>query len=138
MKRVLYKPLGFLFFGLACLGVLLPIIPGTPFLLLSAWFFARSSERWHRWLLDSEVFGPGLRNWEAHHCISLQTKVAAIVSMVFAGGASVLFAVDALALRLLGIGLILLGTFTVLRIPSCGEAATASRGGHPLPERELD
>jgi len=119
MKRTLYKPLGFLFLGLACLGIVMPIVPGTPFLLLSAWFFARSSERWHRWLLASELFGPLIRNWEENRCISLWTKVVAIVSMLAAGGASVVFAVESPALKLLGIALILTGTVTVLRIKTC-------------------
>ncbi len=119
MKRTLYKPLGFLFLGLACLGIVLPILPGTPFLLLSAWFFARSSERWHRWLLETELFGPMIVNWEQNRCITRRTKVVALLSMGLAGGASVVFAVDSLALKLLGLGLMSLGAFTVLRIKTC-------------------
>ena len=89
MKTRLYKPLGFLFLGLAILGILLPVLPGTPFLLLSAWFFARSSEKWHLWLLDSKVFGPIIHSWETKKCISLHTKILAITSLTIVGGLSV-------------------------------------------------
>ena len=119
MRRTLYKPLGFLFLALAGLGIVLPILPGTPFLLLSAWFFARSSERWHRWLLDSELFGPMIHNWEQNRCISCRVKVAAMTSMTLAGGVSILFAVEQLALKILGLTLMTIGAATVLRIKTC-------------------
>ena len=123
MRRTLYKPLGFLFLALAGLGIVLPILPGTPFLLLSAWFFARSSERWHRWLLDSQLFGPMIHNWEQNHCISCRVKVVAMTSMTLAGGASILFAVEQLALKILGLTLMTIGAATVLRIKTCAREA---------------
>jgi uncharacterized membrane protein YbaN (DUF454 family) len=121
VKKTFYKPLGFLFLGLAVLGILLPLLPSTPFLLLSAWFFARSSEKWHRRLLDSELFGPLIHNWEQGRCISRRTKIVAIVSMLVAGGASVIFGVESMALKLTGLGLMTLGTITVLSIRTCPE-----------------
>ena len=124
MKHHFYKPLGFLFLALAVLGVFLPILPGTPFLLLSAWFFARSSEKWHRILLEHELSGPMIRNWEQNRCITRRTKVVAIVTMLLAGGASVLFGVQQTWLKLLGIGLLTVGTTVVLRIRTC-ETCTA-------------
>lgn len=123
VKRTVYKPLGFLFLGLALLGVLLPILPGTPFLLLSAWFFARSSERWHRWLLEHELTGPMIRNWEERRCIARRTKVVAIVSMLLAGGASVVFGVQQTWLRITGVVLLAIGTTVVLRLKTCEACA---------------
>ena len=119
MKKTLYKPLGFLFLGLAGLGIILPILPGTPFLLLSAWFFARSSEKWHRRLLNSELFGPLIRNWEERHCISRRTKAVALTSMMVAGGASLIFGVEETRLRILGLLLMAVGSATVLSIKTC-------------------
>jgi uncharacterized membrane protein YbaN (DUF454 family) len=132
VKRTLYRPLGFLFLGLAILGVLMPLLPGTPFLLLSAWFFARSSEAWHRRLLANEISGPIIRNWEENQCMQFRTKLVAIVSMLGAGGASVLFAVEAAWLKGLGIGLLTLGTVFVLRIKTCEACA----GGELEPSGE--
>ena len=119
MKKTIYKPLGFLFLGLAILGILLPILPGTPFLLLSAWFFARSSERWHQWLLNSSLFGPLISNWERNQCISRRTKAVAIVSMVFAGGASILFGVSSTGLKIAGLVFMSIGCITILSIKTC-------------------
>ena len=119
MKKSFYKPLGFLFLGLASLGVVLPLLPTTPFLLLSAWFFARSSERWHQWLLNSELFGPMINNWEQERCITLRTKWLAILSMALVGGTSLFFAIDSLTMRLVGFGLMAIGCITVLSIKTC-------------------
>ena len=123
MKRTLYKPLGFLFLGLALLGVLLPLLPGTPFLLLSAWFFARSSEKWHAWLLSHELTGPMIRNWEERRCIARRTKIVALGSMLLAGGASVTFGVQQTWLRVVGIVLLAIGTTVVLRLKTCEACA---------------
>lgn len=119
MRRSVYKPLGFLFLGLAIIGVVLPILPTTPFLLLAAWFFARSSEKWHSRLLASELFGPMIRNWEENRCISRRTKLVAMISMLVAGSFSILFAVEQTWLKLLGLGLVTMGATVVLRIKTC-------------------
>jgi uncharacterized membrane protein YbaN (DUF454 family) len=119
LKAGLYKPLGFLFLGLAIIGVLLPVLPSTPFLLLSAWFFARSSEKWHKWLLDSNLFGPLLRNWEESRCISLRTKAVAIVMMILAGTGSILFALDDLTMRAFTGMLLMIGAVTILSLKTC-------------------
>jgi uncharacterized membrane protein YbaN (DUF454 family) len=119
MRRTLYKPLGLFFLALAIIGVLLPGLPTTPFLILAAWFFARSSEKWHRRLLDNELFGPLLRNWEQRRCISLRTKIVALVSMLVAGGASVTFVIQDPLLRLVIVGFMALGCATVVSIRTC-------------------
>jgi len=125
LKTGLYKPLGFLFLGLAIIGALLPVLPSTPFLLLSAWFFARSSEKWYKWLLNSSLFGPLLRNWEESRCISLRTKVVAIVMMILAGTGSILFALDDLTMRVFTGGLLMIGAVTILSLKTCPAGVTA-------------
>ena len=107
------------FLALALAGIVLPILPSTPFVLLSAWFFARSSERWHQRLLESELFGPMIRNWERNRCVTRRTKMVAIVSMLVAGGASVVFALDDYRLRIATCVLLGIGCFTVLMIDTC-------------------
>src|SRR5512134_2189700 len=78
-----HRPL-LLLAGLACValaavGLFLPLLPTTPFLLLAGACFARSSRRLHGWLLAHGVFGPILADWEAHGAIRLRVKVAATV-----------------------------------------------------------
>lgn len=122
MKHNLYKPLGFLFLLLGLLGIPLPILPSTPFILLAAWFFARSSEKWHQWLLNSQLFGPMISDWENRRCITCRTKVVATAAMIVAGGASVGFALEEPTLKLLALLLLLIGSATVLSIKTCPQS----------------
>ena len=119
MKKTVYKPLGFLFLALGLLGIPLPILPSTPFILLAAWFFARSSEKWHTWLLSSNLFGPIIRNWEDKRCISCRTKLVAVITMLIAGGASIGLALDDATVRIVTGLLLAIGCITVLSIKTC-------------------
>lgn len=68
--------------ALAALGVILPLLPTTPFLLVAAFAFARSSERMTRWLHEHRVFGPLIENWHRDGSIDRKAKRTAIVVMV--------------------------------------------------------
>lgn len=63
---------------LALLGVILPGLPTTPFVLLASYGLMRTSRRWHRWLLDSRLFGGVLRDWHLHRGISAHVRVKAL------------------------------------------------------------
>lgn len=127
MKKTVYKPLGFLFLALGLLGIPLPILPSTPFILLAAWFFARSSEKWHTWLLSSNLFGPIIRNWEDNRCISRRTKLVAVITMLIAGGASIGLALDDATLRIVTGLLLAIGCATVLSIKTCPQTDARPR-----------
>lgn len=120
--RPLFIGLGFAFVGLGALGLVLPVLPTTPFLLLAAACFARSSERWHAWLLQNRVFGPIIHNWETKRCIPRRAKRLSIASILLFGGIS-LWAMPSLTLRLVTLALLLIGLGTVLSLKTC-EACT--------------
>ena len=80
--RTLWLVTGLVFLGLGVLGVFLPVLPTTPFLLVSAAAFARSSPRLHGWLLAHPVFGPPIRNWQENGAISTGAKRLAVTTMV--------------------------------------------------------
>ncbi len=82
MLRAAYLAIGLLCVGLGVLGVFLPVLPTTPFLLISLWAFSRSSLRLERWLLEHKRFGPRLLAWRLHRVIPLPAKLAAWGSMV--------------------------------------------------------
>jgi uncharacterized membrane protein YbaN (DUF454 family) len=80
--RWLMIALGGLALALGVIGIFLPLLPTTPFVLLAAFFFARGSTRMHRWLADNPRFGRYLRDWEAEQVIPMVGKVASTVTMV--------------------------------------------------------
>jgi uncharacterized membrane protein YbaN (DUF454 family) len=118
-----FRALGFLFLGIGALGVVLPLLPATPFVLVSAACFARSSEKWHRWLLANPTFGPMVRNWEQDRCITCRVKLIAVLSMLVVGGVSIFYAVDTGPLRITGGLLMILGLATIGLIRTCKEKA---------------
>ena len=117
---------GFLFVGLAAVGVVLPVLPTTPFLLVAAACFARSSPRFYEWLLQNRVFGPLIRDWREHRCIPLHAKVLAVTLIAAVGGSSAIWFVQPLWGK---IGLVTLLTGLVvwlLRHPSEPPVADAA------------
>ncbi len=136
MKRTVYKPLGLLFLALGAAGLVLPILPTTPFVLLAAWFFANSSETWHRRLVESELFGPMIRNWEASRCISLRTKIVGLTAMLLAGSASITFAIDSTALKIVTALLMGTGAATLLLIKTCPDPVREEGNGQSWTEGE--
>ena len=83
-RRILYVCLGCLFVGFGYLGVLLPGIPATPFLLIASYFFVHSSPRLYRWLRASPLFGKLLRDWEEHRGVRRSVKITASLMVITA------------------------------------------------------
>jgi len=79
--KLFYNVVGVLAVLLGILGIFLPLLPTTPFLLLASACFARGSVRLHRWLLSHPVFGVYLANFEAGHGIPLRAKIIATVML---------------------------------------------------------
>lgn len=81
MKKTILVILGSFCLGLAILGVFLPILPTTPFLLLSAALYARSSQKLYNWLLNHKIFGEYIRNFRKDKSIPLNIKILSISTM---------------------------------------------------------
>lgn len=78
--------LGVLALIVGAIGVVLPILPTTPFILIAAACFARGSERYERWLLAHPLFGPLVLEWREHRAIPRSAKWLATISMLIANG----------------------------------------------------
>lgn len=81
--RTLVFSLGICAVFLSVVGVFLPVLPTTPFVLLAAWCFLKSSQRAYEWLHSQPYLGPALRDWEERKAISRHTKIFAISMMIF-------------------------------------------------------
>ena len=90
-RRHLWMALGWAALGLGAIGVVLPLLPTTPFLIVAAYCFSRGSRRLHAWLLNHRVFGPPIENWRTHRAISTAAKLSAVAAM------ALILAVSALA-----------------------------------------
>ena len=73
--------LGCLCVGIGFVGIFLPVLPTTPFLLISVWAFARSSPRFHEWLLNHNTLGPYVREWNQNRAIPVKAKIMAVMMM---------------------------------------------------------
>ena len=115
--------LGLLFVGLAALGVFLPILPTTPFLILASACFVRSSPRLNAWLLHTRLFGPMLRDWQHHRRVSRRVKHLTIALIVVAVALSAWLGDFAWPWLVALIVLALIGLAVVMRLPEKPDAA---------------
>lgn len=102
--RYLLLALGLLSLTLGSIGLFVPVLPTTPFLLVSAFCFLRSSDRLYHWLLNHRIFGVFIYNYITYKAVPRATKIGAIVFLWATLGVSIAW-VDAAALRLLLVGI---------------------------------
>ncbi len=81
MIRALFTFLGYVALALGVLGIFLPLLPTTPFLLLAAFCFLRGSPRMHAWLMSHRILGPYIRDFQAGRGIPLRSKCIALALM---------------------------------------------------------
>jgi len=122
--RLFVMASGWLSLILGIIGIFLPLLPTTPFVLLSAYCFSRSSERLHSWLINQPRLGPMIQNWEQHGSISQNAKVTATVLIMSLFSFSLVF----LALSIL----------VKTALVCTGAGVLAFIWTRPLPLRHLD
>ncbi|SMO95812.1 YbaN family protein [Paracoccus laeviglucosivorans] len=108
--RLVWLALGWLALGLGAIGVLLPVMPTVPFLLVAVWAFARSSPRLGARIMRHPTFGPPIRAWRKRGIVSRRAKVFATVAMACGVGWSLYFGLDA---RIVAVQALICGSVAV-------------------------
>ncbi|KGY07117.1 membrane protein [Vibrio sinaloensis] len=91
IRRLSLNIVGILSLCLGILGIFLPLLPTTPFILLSSACFMRSSPRFHRWLHQHKTFGPILDNWHNHKAVTTKVKTRGAVYILLSFSFSIWF-----------------------------------------------
>ncbi|MDM8540257.1 YbaN family protein [Desulfococcaceae bacterium HSG9] len=108
--------LGWFFVILGAIGVILPILPTTPFLIVALAFFSKSSPRFHQMLLNNVWFGPTLKQWEDKKTLSRKIKYKAFLLIIITFSISVAILDSKIQLQLLLVGIAIILLFFIWRI----------------------
>jgi len=117
-KRVFYFLLAWLFFGIGFIGMFVPILPTTVFMILALWSFSKSSERFHHWLYTHKLFGPPLQLWTEHRVIPVIAKSFSVFFMTTSIVYLYFFAVVPTWVMLLAITIVAYACWFILTKPS--------------------
>ena len=112
---------GSIFLGLGFIGIIVPGLPTTPFLLLAAGCYVRSSDRLYSWLLDHKFFGKYIRNFRETRSIPLRSKIISIIVMWVMIGISVSIFIEIFNVKIIIVILGIIGTLVVLIISTTRE-----------------
>ncbi|MEI0530216.1 YbaN family protein [Brachyspira pilosicoli] len=77
--RILFIALGFIFLGIGAVGIAVPILPTTPFLLLASFFFAKGSKRFHDWFLSTKLYKKYLESFVKSRAMTLKGKLTILI-----------------------------------------------------------
>ncbi|MDR0372686.1 MAG: YbaN family protein [Nitrososphaerota archaeon] len=117
--RILLFIAGSISLGLGAIGIFLPLLPTTPFLLLTAACYMRSSKRMHKWLLNNRWFGEYIKNYQAGRGIPLKTKIIAITILWITILFSVFFMLsEILILQVVLIAIAVVVSLHLIRLPT--------------------
>ncbi len=116
IKKWLLIIVGSISVVLGMLGIFLPLLPTTPFLLLAAACYVRSSERFYHWLITHKWFGHHIKNYRERHGIPLRAKVMALSLLWLSMGSSIIFVVPLTSVKILLLAIASGVTIHLLRI----------------------
>jgi uncharacterized membrane protein YbaN (DUF454 family) len=129
VPRWLYLAFACVMLALGIIGIVLPGLPTTPFILLAAWAAARGSTRLHRWLIEHRTFGPLIRDWQAQGAVRRGNKWLATITML-ACAVILLLTAPRLWMAATGISVMLLtGIWLWLRPEPCAISSKDEEAG---------
>jgi uncharacterized protein len=114
IKKLVYISAGSITLLLGIIGICIPGLPTTPFLLLTAWFYVRSSDKLYSWLINHRIFGKYIKNFQ--NGISVRTKIISIAIMWTMISISVFIFIESIIISYVVIGVGIIGTIVMSRI----------------------
>lgn len=114
-RRCAWFTLGWVALTLGAIGVVLPLLPTTPFIILAAFAFGRSSRRLQNWLENNRTFGPIIAEWRTNGAIASRNKAIAITMMLAAFSASIAMGIASLVLIIQGVCMLGAAAFILSR-----------------------
>jgi len=118
IKKKIYLVLGFIFFGIGLFGYYMPLIPGTVFMIISAYCFMNSSEKLYNKIINHSLYGSPIKQYIVYNVIPLKTKVVILLSMWGATFISLYilsYTQSSSPIKMIGVFLSIIGTIVVLR-----------------------
>ena len=113
VKRILFVIFGTLFLVIGFIGVVIPVLPTTPFLLLAAACYIRGSKRIHNWMINNSIFGDFVRNYMERKGITIKQKLITLTFLWLTIGFSIYYIIDSFLIR---IALFIIATAVSLHI----------------------
>ena len=126
LKNAMLIVIGSIAVGLGVAGIFLPLLPTTPFLLLAAACYAKSSERFYHWLMHHQWFGSYIRNYREGRGIPLISKVVALALLWLTIGASAIFVVPVLIGKIVLVAIAIGVTIHLLSVKTLRDAPSMS------------
>ncbi len=138
LKRAVFTVLGTLFLGLGAIGIVLPILPTTPFLLLAAACYLNGSERMHHWLLNNKLFGSYIKNYREGKGMSARGKIFTLTLLWVTILYSAFFVVDLAIIQVALMAICIGVTVHLVKIPTYRKTTLvgAQKNGEPLNYKE--
>jgi uncharacterized membrane protein YbaN (DUF454 family) len=125
--RILLVLIGTVSLILGLIGIILPLLPTTPFLLISAACYARSSDRFYNGLLNNRIFGPPIREWRDHRSVTKRTKITSVIIIIISFSITIIFVLKnptvQIILTVVAIGFVVLLTLLPTRKKNSTQAS---------------
>ena len=125
LKRNLLIAAGLISLSLGVVGIFVPLLPTTPFLLLASACFVRSSDKLHNWLIHHKVFGNYIRCYQQFRAVSLRAKILTVTFLWLFIGYAVAFVVSAFMIRILLLVIAVTVTIHILRLQTLTDVMLA-------------
>jgi uncharacterized membrane protein YbaN (DUF454 family) len=118
IKKSVYLIIGSIALAIGFVGIFLPVLPTTPFVLLAAWCFFRSSPRLYEWVISNERFGDTIKNYNQGKGLTRATKIKAILMMWLTISTSIYFKITSLPIIAFLFGIAMVVTIYLIRLPT--------------------